>query len=85
MQDLASEKGGEAGVREQRLIKSVDQFVSDYLRSMERSCRRRCRCADNYDSGGRTLVSVIFGSCLGFGIDSRFRHFSFRAEWDGRV
>ena len=41
---------------------------------MERSCRRRCRRADNYDSGGRTLV-VIVGSCLGFGIDSRFQHF----------
>jgi len=52
---------------------------------MERSCRRRCRRADDYDSGGRTLVVVIFGSCLGFGIDSRFQHFPFQAGLDGHA
>ena len=51
---------------------------------MERSCRRRCRRADNYDSGGKTLVVVIVGSYLEFEIDSRCQHFSF-SSWVGRA
>lgn len=42
---------------------------------------RRCWRADNYDSGGRTLVVVIFGSCLGLELIRAFSIFLFKLGW----